>query len=172
MEKQNSIQPNKEHAAVCGLFCKSCPTFIGTVDDPEGLAKLAERIGTPIEQLQCEGCRSEKKNDYCKACKMFACAIEKGHNFCGACPEYPCEEFNNFAGVGAHRIEAGTSQQRIKEVGFEQWYQEMLDHYSCPQCQTINSAYHPVCRKCGNDPSCNYVAQNKAEINQRLSKMG
>jgi hypothetical protein len=49
MEEQESFQPNKEHAAVCGLFCKSCPTFIGTFDDPEGLAKLAEQIGIPVD---------------------------------------------------------------------------------------------------------------------------
>lgn len=172
MEKQESFQPNKEHAAVCGLFCRSCPTFIGTFDDPEGLAKLAEQIGTPVEKMRCEGCRSEKKNDYCKTtCKLDACALEKGIDFCSECNEFPCEEFKSFEAVGAHRIEAGRSLKRIKEVGFEKWYGEMIEHYSCPECNTINSAYHQVCRKCGKDPSCNFVAHNQAEINQRLSKI-
>lgn len=56
-----------------------------------------------------------------------------------------------------HRIELWKSQERIKEVGYEKWYAEMIEHYSCTECHTLNSAYDIACRKCGRTPSCNYV---------------
>lgn len=46
---------------------------------------------------------------------------------------------------------------------------EMLEHYACPQCGTINSAYDMACRKCGNTPSCNYVEANREEIIKRMA---
>jgi predicted RNA-binding Zn-ribbon protein involved in translation (DUF1610 family) len=59
------------------------------------------------------------------------------------------------------------NQERIKEAGYETWFEEMIEHYSCPQCHTINSAYDLTCRKCGTDPSCAYVGLHKEEITSR-----
>jgi hypothetical protein len=70
-----------------------------------------------------------------------------------------------------HRIELWASQQRIKEIGFEKWFTEMIWHYSCPECGVLNSAYDMVCRKCGADPSCAYVRIHKDEITKSLAKI-
>ena len=60
----------------------------------------------------------------------------------------------------------------IKEVGYEKWYTEMIEHYSCPECSTINSTYDlEGCRKCGATPSNAYVRQHKDEIIQHLAKI-
>jgi class 3 adenylate cyclase len=91
-------------------------------------------------------------------------------NFCIECEAYPCEEIKKFQSVLPHRLELWESQERIKEAGYEQWYKEMVEHYSCPKCNTINSAYDMACRKCGHEPSCAYVNKNKQEIVERLSK--
>jgi len=167
---ESLCKPDKRLAAVCGLFCPACGVFIGTQEDPEKLKGIAERLQRPVEELKCNGCRAEKRCFYCAGCKKTVCAAEKGVEFCGECAEYPCEELKVFQAELPHRIELWKSQERIKEVGYEKWYAEMTEHYSCPQCGTLNSAYDLACRKCGTTPSCNYVSLHKEEILQQLAK--
>ena len=162
--------PDKKLAAVCGLFCPSCTMFIASNEDPERLKNIAARQNQSMEDLRCEGCRAEKRTSYCQTCNMTVCAAEKGIDFCGECSEYPCAEIKEFQSIRPHRLELWQSHERIKEVGFEQWYQEMIKHYSCSNCNTINSAYDKVCRKCGNSPSNEYNDQNSQDIQQRLVK--
>ena len=161
--------PDKKHAAVCGLFCPSCTLFIASKEDPERLKKLSVRLNQSTEETRGEGCRSEKRTAYCKTCKMVACAAKKRIDFCVYCDEYPCDELKDFQSVYAHRIELWKSQKRIEEVGYERWFKEMVGHFSCPECNTINSAYDLICRKCGKEPSCRYVEINKQEIINRNS---
>ena len=60
---------------------------------------------------------------------MTKCSIKKGFDFCNECPEYPCTELKAFQAQMPHRNELWKSQERIKEVGYEQWYEEMIEHY-------------------------------------------
>lgn len=163
--------PDKRLAAVCGLFCPACTVFIGTREDPERLRVIAERVQQPIEELQCDGCRSKKRCFYCRErCKMGTCAQERGVDFCGECHEYPCEDLRTFQAEMPHRIELWKSQERIKEAGYEKWYLEMIDHYSCPECRTLNSAYDLKCRNCGRQPSCDYVSRHGEAIIKYLTE--
>ncbi len=173
MERANeSIRiPDKRLAAVCGLFCPACNVFIGTKEDPERLKVMAKHMQRTAEELQCSGCRSEKRCFYCESkCIMSTCARTKGVEFCGACAEYPCNELKTFQAEMPHRIELWKSQERIKAAGYEKWYAEMVEHYSCPACRTLNSAYDIACRKCGMKPSCEYVRLHKDEIMTHLAK--
>ena len=101
---------------------------------------------------------------------MAACAADKGLEFCGECDEYPCEELRKFQAERPHRIELWESQGRIAEIGFSGWFDEMVAHYSCPDCHTINSAYDKICRVCGREPSCRYVQLHKGEIEGHFPK--
>lgn len=171
MQKENIKIPDKRLAAVCGLFCPACTVLIGTREDPERLKVLAERIQKPIKELRCDGCRTEKRCFYCRErCKMGKCASQRGIDFCGECEEYPCEDLKSFQAELPHRIELWKSQERIREVGYEKWYAEMIKHYSCPECGSINSAYDLSCRKCGTAPSCNYVGIHKEKIVEHLAR--
>jgi hypothetical protein len=170
-------KPEKKHtydrrlAAVCGLFCPACTLFIGSSEDPKRLEPIARQYGKKAEEIRCEGCRSDVRFLYCKTCKMDRCATEKGVEFCGSCKEYPCEEIRTFQAAMPHRIELWKSQERIREVGADKWFNEMIAHYSCPTCGTINSAYDLKCRSCGHMPSCEYVAQHHDEITDQVKKM-
>jgi predicted RNA-binding Zn-ribbon protein involved in translation (DUF1610 family) len=172
MEKKSErpCVPDKKLAAVCGLFCPSCTAYIGAHEDPKRLEGLAARTGQPLEKLQCNGCRSDKRSYYCESlCTMYKCAAAKEIDFCGQCAEYPCEELKAFQAAMPHRLELWKSQERIKEAGYEKWFEEMVEHYSCPACGTINSTYDMVCRKCGAAPSCAYVDQHKEEIIRQMA---
>ena len=162
--------PNIKLAAVCGLFCPSCSLFIGTQEEPERLKRIAERWQVSLEAAKCYGCRSDKRFPYCETCKMSACALKRGIDFCGECEEYPCEDLKSFQAELPHRIELWKSQERIKAVGYEKWYAEMIEHYSCPKCRTLNSAYDFKCRNCGGEPSCEYVGRHKQAIIQQLEQ--
>ena len=160
---------DKKLAAVCGLFCPACHVFIATQEDPEKLAMMAQRYQRPLEEMRCTGCRSTKRCFYCETmCFMATCAAGKGVEFCGDCAEYPCKGLSEFQSLAPHRIELWKSHARRKEVGFEAWYGEMIAHYSCRTCGTINSAYDLKCRKCSADPSCEYVRLHKQEIERFL----
>ncbi|MDD3520672.1 MAG: DUF3795 domain-containing protein, partial [Actinomycetota bacterium] len=60
------------------------------------------------------------------------------------------------------------NQNRIAEVGFEKWFDEKIKHYSCLNCNTLNSAYDLICRNCGMEPSCEYVRLHKKVIESSI----
>lgn len=164
-------EEKKRLSAVCGLFCPACTVYIGTQEDRRRLRRLAEQSGLPQEDWECEGCRAEKRSHYCRnLCTLAPCAEKKGVEFCGECPDYPCEELKKFQAEMPHRLELWESQQRIREVGFERWFDEMTTHYSCPDCGTIHSAYDRVCRSCGREPSCPYGERHREEIQSFFQK--
>jgi hypothetical protein len=141
-------------------------------EDPERLAVMARRFQKSPEELHCNGCRSDKRCFYCESkCTITKCAVSKGVDFCGYCSDYPCTDLKAFQAEMPHRIELWKSQARIREAGYEKWYAEMVDHYSCPQCGTMNSAYDIACRKCGATPGCSYVGLHKDEIMKHLEKL-
>jgi hypothetical protein len=163
-EEDRSGKGEKRFAAVCGLYCEACRWFIATTEDPARLKILAAEAQYTEEENRCYGCRSEKRLPYCTDCKMRVCAAERGIDFCGECEEYPCGELKQFQSAKAHRIELWENLKRIRAVGYEQWLTEKRRHYTCPRCGVVNTAYDLQCRKCGEDPSCAYVAEHRQEI--------
>lgn len=161
---EDNKTPNKELAAVCGLLCSACSIYIGTMEDPERLEQLAKRHGGSVEDLVCHGCRSDKLGVQCRSCHFIACAAEKHIDFCGECSDFPCEKLAEFQSAMPHRAELWDAHKRIAEAGFETWYKEATEHYTCPECQTINSTYDLTCRKCGRKPSCAFVEAHEQEI--------
>ena len=171
-EPGNEIRPDKRLAAACGLFCPACSLYIATREDPERLKKIAEGFDLPVEKVRCDGCRAERRGFYCQTCKMIVCSREKGLDFCGRCEEYPCGDLKAFQAARPHRIELWDSLARINTAGYEAWFREMLEHYACPDCGTLNSAYDRACRACGHEPSCEYVGRHGSEIRAALKKRG
>jgi hypothetical protein len=170
MQKEDnySRESGKTVAAVCGLYCEGCTLFIATKEDPERLKGLAKRYQLPEEAVKCHGCRSAKRGPYCATCKMFSCAAERGIEFCVECAEYPCGDLKQFQSERPHRIELWDDLEQIKALGYERWLKNVRGNYTCPQCRTINSAYDSKCRKCGEEPSCDYVAKHKQAIEMYL----
>ncbi len=163
-----SSKPDKTLAAGCGLFCAACSLYIATKEDEKLLANLAARFGWSLEEARCLGCRSDKRTPYCEDCFMMKCLTEKGIDFCVECSDYPCSHLKEFQAQAPHRLELWSSFERIKKYGWEKWYSDMQSRYSCPNCETINSAYQVSCRKCGEYPSNDFVRENIDEIKKAL----
>lgn len=169
-EENHSEDLNKKYAAVCGLYCKACSWFIATTEEPERLKRLAAELNYSEEESKCYGCRSDKRLPYCKKCKIFTCAAKQGIDFCSECEEYPCADLKQFQSAMPHRIELWNNLERIQSIGYKKWLKEIRGNYICPRCQTINSTYDQKCRKCSEEPSCNYVAKHKQVIKLYLKK--
>jgi len=165
-EENQSKEPDKKFAAVCGLYCEACSWFIATTEEPERLKRLAAQMNYSEEECRCYGCRSEKRLFYCGKCKMSACAAEKGIDFCSECKDYPCDDLKQFQAAMPHRIELWDNLERIRSAGYEQWLKEIRKNYTCRRCQTLNSTYDLKCRKCGEEPSCDYVASHRLAIEE------
>jgi hypothetical protein len=170
-EKDHPEKSDKTLAAVCGLYCEACTLFIATKEDPARLKKFAARFQLSEEEVKCYGCRSEKRVPSCEKCKMFSCAAERGIEFCIECKDYPCADLKQFQSERPHRIELWDDLVQIRLMGYEHWLEDIRGNYTCPQCKTINSAYDLKCRKCGEEPSCSYVAKHKKAIEQVMKKM-
>lgn len=150
--------------AVCGLYCKACTVYIATREDPARLSMFAAKRGVSPEEMKCDGCRSSRRGAVCRSCEFVSCAEEHGVDFCGACNSYPCEKLENFNRGMPHRIEIWGDNERILAVGPEAWAKEKEARYRCRTCDTMNSAYDLVCRKCGNTPGNDYVAEHEGAI--------
>jgi hypothetical protein len=161
--------PDTRLAGPCGLFCSSCKVYIATRDQAAIRKSIAESLYLPKLSLECNGCRSNSRHHTCKECHIRDCAALKGLDFCGECSDYPCEKLSEFQTGRPHCAELFANQDRILEAGFETWFQEMNVRYACPECSTINSAYHLSCHNCRTTPSCAFVTDHKAEIVAYLS---
>jgi hypothetical protein len=170
-EADSIRESDKKLAAVCGLYCEACSWFISTTEDAVRLKRLAAQRNWSEVESKCYGCRSGKRLPYCEKCKMSACAAERGIDFCSECEEYPCDELKEFQSAMPHRIELWINLYRIKSLGYRQWLKDVRENYVCQRCQTLNSTYDLKCRKCGEDPSCSYVAKHRQEIEQYLKNM-
>lgn len=165
------MKPDKNLVSVCGLFCPACGIYYSTQENNEdNLKKIAARMNIPSEEVRCNGCRTETKTAYCKNCFMIECASSKGIDFCGECQEYPCDRLKEFQSKMPHRVELWKSQERIKEIGWEKWFHEMVDYYSCKECYTINGWYDFKCRNCGSIPGNDFVEKNKEVLINRNAK--
>jgi hypothetical protein len=165
-----NLLTNFNLAAACGLYCGSCGIYLATLEkDTEKLLQYAIVLNQSFDETFCDGCRADRKSVHCsKMCSFIKCIFEKGIDFCGACPEFPCKELTDFQSKMPHRVEILESQKRLKEIGWEQWLIEMKENYSCPQCNTVNTAYDMACRKCGHIPSSRFDERHFQMIKSHL----
>ena len=167
-DAESNMSSNKDLVSACGLYCGACGIYLATQEnDSEKLLQYAVVLNQTIEETLCDGCAAKRKSLHCsKMCIFIVCILKKGVNFCTDCNEFPCQALIDFKSKTPHRIEIIDSQNRMREIGIENWLIEMKDYFSCQQCKTVNSAYHLACRVCGNKPSCKFVSQHKNLIEQ------
>jgi hypothetical protein len=87
--------------AYCGLNCRECEAFKATERrDFDALRELAQRWGEhdktayrPMD-LECEGCKSNRLNEYCDRCSVRECGVFHGFESCAECEEYPCDKLS------------------------------------------------------------------------------
>jgi len=169
---KNHTHPGKNLVAACGLYCGSCGIYLATQEnDTEKSLQYAIVLKQSLNETFCDGCRADRKSAHCsRMCSFIKYTFEKGIEFCGACPEFPCKELTDFQSKMPHRVEILESQNRLKEIGWEQWLIEMKENYSCPRCNTVNTAYDLSCRECGSSSGSIFASRHIILISNHLSK--
>jgi hypothetical protein len=85
------MEINQKLLAPCGLYCGVCGVYYASRDKNEKLLDLLlgfyrDRIpgleNTSTEDLQCEGCLSDKLSVFCKTCSIRNCTQQKGYAGC------------------------------------------------------------------------------------------
>ncbi|MEG2453598.1 MAG: DUF3795 domain-containing protein [Clostridia bacterium] len=111
------MKPNEDCAAICGLFCGTCPSFI---------------------KNSCGGCLS--KNCCCDCFNGFKdCASENNVTRCYDCGKFPCEKLKDFS---TRHIENGICHhknvikdlQEMKDVGVDLWVEKQTVAHTCKKC--------------------------------------
>ncbi|MBK6962482.1 MAG: DUF3795 domain-containing protein [Bacteroidales bacterium] len=169
---ESQTSSNRDLVSACGLYCGACGIYLATQEnDSEKILQYAVVLNQTFDETLCDGCGAMRKSIHClKMCTIIDCKLKMDVIYCFECNEFPCQALIEFKLKMPHRIEIIDSLYRMQETGIENWLIEMKDYFSCPQCKTVNSAYHPACRKCGNTISCKFVSQHKDAIEQYLSK--
>jgi hypothetical protein len=170
VDSGNHTQQVKNLAASCGLYCGSCGIYLATQEnDAEKILQYALVLKQSFDETLCDGCKAVRKSVHCsRTCSIIKCSIEKNIEYCGVCQEFPCKELKDFQSRMPHRVEILESQNRLKETGIDQWLIEMKIDYSCPRCNTINSAYNIACRSCRHVPSSKYAERHFHLIKNHL----
>ncbi len=120
---------------ICGLFCKTCPQFVGGA---------------------CDGCLSGHVAEQCVNCRhgFRDCAREHGVTWCNECKDFPCDRLQKFRDV--HVVDGISHHEHImeyvsrqREIGIEAWVKEQEALNACPNCGALTVWCERQCRSCG-----------------------
>jgi hypothetical protein len=108
--------------AHCGINCKECRSYIGTISgDQKLLDEMNKEFGDgnmDATDFVCLGCTySDLKliATDCSLCKIRACARARGRDFCATCEEYEtCETVKPYRGDGTSRRDKMNALLRAK----------------------------------------------------------
>lgn len=113
------MKPNKLTAAICGLFCGTCPCYPN----------------------DCHGCLSEKLTAHCITCPNGFRDCAKNNNVirCYECKNFPCEKLDHFSkdhwqnGL-CHHAEVIVNLAYMQEHGIDAWVQKQTADNTCEKC--------------------------------------
>jgi hypothetical protein len=109
----------------CGLYCGACGA------------------------LDCDGCRSERVDDWMKQCQFRQCASEKNVDSCCFCRDYPCKALHEFMhDKWPHHWTMQPNLEYIKKNGAEKWLLAQQQEWSCKSCAAAIHWHQKQCR-CG-----------------------
>lgn len=130
----------------CGLYCGGCRVYQAT------------QAGTPAHYedgspMVCTGCRSAGPVAiWCDTqCAIKTCCRDKGVENCLACADNPCEKMSGFMQDPAYpyHLEVQDNMKRLRDIGPEQWAQEMEARYHCKACAHAFNWFEHACSACG-----------------------
>ena len=89
--------------AFCGLACSGCPARLATQKDDDAKRKevaeaWSKQYNATIkpEDINCDGCMSQRLFFYCNICEIRKCGTEKRVENCAYCDEYACDKLTKF----------------------------------------------------------------------------
>ena len=85
----------------CGIKCNECPIYISSIKNNYKMKEeIIEKWGytgkLKVEEIKCDGCKSDTVFKYCEHCYIKKCCLEKKKNACIECHEYICIRLDKF----------------------------------------------------------------------------
>ncbi len=135
---------NTEIISPCGLYCGVCAIYTAHQKNDLKSKKLALAVykkranleasaNLSVDDIKCNGCRSNNIFQYCQACKIRDCANKKGYEGCYSCKEFPCRHIEAFPIPAAKELIKNTIPL-WGEIGTEKWVQTQEEKYTCNGC--------------------------------------
>lgn len=121
-ESPHPMKPDEKTAAICGLFCGTCPFY----------------------PHDCHGCLSDKLTAHCMECPngFRDCAQSHKVTRCYECPEFPCDRLKAFSkthvvnGVGHHE-NVIKDLADMKQQGVKVWVAQKTKENTCLKCSGL-----------------------------------
>lgn len=144
-------------AAICGIYCGSCPAYLAVRrnDEPE-LALLARQNNIAIKNVGCDGCLSDKLMPECRECRhgFRACAELHSVTWCFECREFPCQRLRDFLPIHmrngvSHHKKVIADLERMQEIGVEAWLESKSRKSACQSCGQGLYWFEQKCPSCG-----------------------
>lgn len=127
------MKPNNQTAAICGLFCGTCPCY----------------------PADCHGCLSDKLTPHCTICSngFRTCAKEHAVTRCYECNEFPCNRITQFSKEHyqndiCHHENIITDLNYMREHGLENWVEKQTKNNTCKNCDTLIYWYNKKSHVC------------------------
>ena len=153
------MEINPGFLAPCGLYCGVCGVYYATRDEnQEFLEKLLKMYQSSMpqvdeltklttEDLECNGCMSDRVSFFCRVCAIKTCTKEKGYAGCHECADFPCSHVEEFPMPVGKKVIMRTIPY-WREHGTEKWVRDEESRYLCPECghQLFRGAKR--CNKC------------------------
>lgn len=127
------MTPGIETAAICGLFCGTCPSY------PE----------------ECGGCLSGRVAPGCDTCGngFRDCAGSQNVTRCYECEQFPCSRLERFQkkhimnGI-CHHANVLQDLEAMKSGGVEAWVDAQTKAHTCSDCGELIPWFHRSCPRC------------------------
>ena len=147
---KKKTQDKRKLASPCGLYCGVCGVYIAHRDkNIKFKERLADVYGIAVDEVECEGCLSDKQFAFCQVCPIKDCTKKKGVEGCHQCNDFPCKFVEDFPfPVGKKVILRAIPAW--KELGTERWMEEEEKRYHCPHCGYSLFRGAKRCRSCKN----------------------
>lgn len=150
------MEINQKFLSPCGLYCGVCSVYYATRDNNQKFMEkllnfyqhaMTDLDNLTVEDLQCEGCLSEKTSFFCQACSIKDCTRKKGYSGCHECDDFPCQFIENFPIPVGKKVVLRSIPYR-KKWGTQKWVRDEEARYICPDCG--NKVFRGVkrCNKC------------------------
>jgi hypothetical protein len=145
--------------APCGLYCGVCRIHQASQENDlkylQRLGKLYARrfpeiASILVEELQCDGCFSNRKFPSCQVCAIRECVQTKAIEGCYACDDFPCEHIDQFP-MPAGKKAILRAVPYWREHGTQAWIQSEIERYHCPQCGEALFRGVKQCSSCSTD---------------------
>ncbi|NMS91366.1 DUF3795 domain-containing protein [Clostridioides difficile] len=127
------MKPCENTAAICGLFCGTCPEY----------------------PKNCHGCLSDNVNVECSTCDhgFRDCSELNNVTRCYECDKFPCDRLHDFKnkhivnGI-CHHKNVINNLQYMKENSVPKWIEKQITENTCPNCNKLIVWFDKDTHKC------------------------